>query len=44
MITIFKAQRTLYPKPADPPDSKRISTLISVNVSKLQAVESLFHN
>lgn len=42
MRIIFKAQRTLYPKPTDPPDSKELNATISVNVSKLQEVENQF--
>lgn len=42
MRVVFKAQKALYPKPLDPPDSATRDGKISVSVRKLQAVESQF--
>ena len=41
---VFRAQRALYPKPSDPPDSTRQNGAISVSVSRLQEFEDEFRN
>lgn len=40
MRVIFKAQRTLFPKPIDPPDVDLHNGKISVSIRKLRTVES----
>jgi len=42
MRILSKAQRTLYPKPADPPVTTKRNGTISVSVTKLEQVETQF--
>lgn len=42
MRILLKAQAALYPKPTDPPDSKKLNGTISVSLTKLQKVEDQF--
>lgn len=42
MCIVFKAQRALFPKPADPPDTHSRHGKISVSITKLQKVENAF--
>lgn len=39
---VFKAQRTLFPKPVDPPDAALRNGKIQVSVQKLEKVEAQF--
>lgn len=44
MRIVFKAQRTLYPKPTDPPGGNSRNGSIMVSVAKVQEVEAQFRD